>query len=93
MLCHDLFCLLENQGFRVTNGAGRGPEEWIRGPGGGTSGGTWVDITATNGSRTVRIQTIDTLADGVTPTAREAAAAERIRKAFPNDELILVPKS
>jgi filamentous hemagglutinin len=51
-----------------------------------------VDITATNGTSTVRIQTIDTLADGVTPTAAEAAAAARIEAAFPKDELILVPK-
>jgi filamentous hemagglutinin len=39
-----------------------------------------------------RVQTIDTLADGVTPTQAEAAARDRIRAAFPNDELILIPK-
>ncbi len=38
------------------------------------------------------IQTISTLKDGITPTAAERAAAERIRAAFPNDELCLVPK-
>ena len=83
---------LENQGFRVTNGAGRGPEQWIRGPGGGTLGGTWVDMTATNGTTTIRVQTITTLADGITPTESEAAAAARIRAAFPNDRLWLIPK-
>lgn len=74
-------------------GGGLGPEEYIAGPGGGSKGGSYVDITATapNG-RTVRIQTVTTRADGVTPTASEAAAAARIRAAFPNDKLILVPK-
>jgi hypothetical protein len=58
------------------------------------AGGTFVDITgrAADG-RTVRIQTIDTLPDGITPTAREAAAAARIRAVFPRDELRLIPKS
>lgn len=59
---------------------------------GDVRGGTYVDITLTNGTLTMRIQTIDTLADGLTPTLREAAAAARIRAAFPNDPLILVPK-
>ena len=73
-------------------GAGRSSEEWIPGPGGGTKGGTFVDITATDGTSTLRIQTVSTLSDGVTPTATEAAAAARIRTNFPNDELILFPK-
>ena len=83
---------LESQGFRITGGAGRASEELIRGPGGGTLGGTWVDITATDGVRTIRVQTYTTMADGITPTASEAAAAERIRAAFPNDRLCLIPK-
>jgi hypothetical protein len=91
-LNHRLATDLETRGFRVTGGAGRGPEEWIRGPGGGARGGSWVDITATNGTQTTRIQTVTTLADGVTPTASEAAAAARIRAQFPNDTLILVSK-
>lgn len=81
------------QGYRVINGAGRGPEQWIPGPDGGTRGGTWVDITIKNPDGTfTRIQTIDTLADGVTPTVREAAAANRIQARFPNDTLILIAK-
>lgn len=82
----------EAQGFRVVGGAGRASEEWIPGVGGSTRGGTFVDLTVTDGTSTIRIQTVDTLADGVTPTAREAAAAARISAAFPNDQLILVPK-
>ena len=78
--------------FTVIHGGGL-PEEYIRGPGPGTQGSTFVDITAVNNETgaTTRIQTIDTLADG-SPTAREAAAAARIRDAFPNDRLILIPK-
>jgi filamentous hemagglutinin len=83
---------LENQGYNITGGAGRGSDEYIPGAGPGTRGGTFVDVTASNESKTIRIQTIDTLADGVTPTLAEAAAAARIRAAFPNDELRLIPK-
>jgi RHS repeat-associated protein len=82
---------LENNGYTVTNGAGRAPEEWIPAPDGGTKGGTYVDITATRGGQVVRIQTTDTLNDG-TPTPREIAAAGRIRVAFPADTLLLIPK-
>jgi filamentous hemagglutinin len=84
---------LENQGYKIIGGAGRESEEWFAAPTGGTKGGTFVDVTAraSDGS-IVRVQTIDTLADGVTPTANEAAAAARIRARFPNDRLILVPK-
>jgi hypothetical protein len=83
---------LESKGYTVTGGAGRAAEEWIPGPGGGTEGGRFVDITAKKGAETVRIQTVTTLADGVTPTPEEAAAAARIRARYPNDKLILIPK-
>jgi RHS repeat-associated protein len=91
-LNHQLATALEQGGFRVTHGAGRGSEEWIRGTGPGATGGTWVDIRATNGTRTIRIQTITTQADGFTPIPSEAAAAARIRAKFPNDELWVIPK-
>ncbi len=81
----------EFPGCRV-RGDARSSEEWIPGPGGGKDGGTFVDITVTRGSRTIRVQTIDTFGDGVTPTPREAAAAARIRAQFPGDELRLIPK-
>ena len=84
---------LESRGFKVTGGGGRLPEEHLPGPGGGTKGGTFVDITAVRDGRTVRVQTIDTRADGVTPTAREAAAAARIRaQQQPRDHTVLIPK-
>jgi hypothetical protein len=80
-------------GYEITNGAAE-DEEYIRGSGPGTQGGTFVDITAVNKEtkEILRIQTVDTLADGVTPTPREQEAAARIRQARPNDELILIPK-
>jgi hypothetical protein len=73
---------------------GQKDEEYIPGDGPGIQGGTFVDITAVNKltGKTLRIQTVDTPADGVTPTPREQEAAARIRKARPNDELILIPK-
>jgi hypothetical protein len=85
---------LKKEGLRVTNGDDEGPEEYIPGEGPGSKGSTYVDLTAED-PRTglkVRVQTIDTLADGVTPTKREKAAIYRIQKAFPNDELRIVPK-
>jgi hypothetical protein len=91
-LNHRLATDLESRGFQVTGGAGRAAEEWIPGPGGGARGGTWVDVTATNSTQTIRIQTVTTLPDGVTLAPAEAAAAARIRAAFPNDQLILVSK-
>lgn len=81
---------LIDEGYAITGGGGRAAEEFIRGTGGLSN--TFVDITAVRGSSVIRIQTITTLADGVTPTASEAAAAARIRAAFPNDVLILIPK-
>jgi hypothetical protein len=84
---------LRRKGFTITHGGNQRPEEYIRGPGPGTLGGTFVDLTAVNRETgaVMRVQTIDTLSDG-RPTPREAAAADRIRARFPNDELILIPK-
>ena len=84
---------LRGKGYIITGGGGERPEEYIRGAGPGTRGSIYVDITAVNKETgaTIRVQTIDTLADG-SPTQREAAAAARIRAAFPNDTLTLVPK-
>jgi hypothetical protein len=84
---------LKEEGFIITGGGGEAPEEYIRGAGPGTRGSIFVDITAINKETgaVTRVQTIDTLADG-SPTPREAATAARIRAAYPNDTLILVPK-
>lgn len=89
----ELAAQLEARGFTVIYGGGSRSEEYIAGEGPGTLGGTYVDITATNSKTgaTIRVQTVDTLADG-TPTPREEDAAARIRKKFPNDTLFLIPK-
>jgi hypothetical protein len=78
---------LEDQGFKITGGGGKEQEEYIEGEGPGTKGGTFVDITAVNETtgKTVRVQTVDTLADGITPTPREQAAIARIRNTYPNE--------
>jgi RHS repeat-associated protein len=84
---------LESRGFTVTGGGGRFPEEHLKGPGGGRKGGTFVDVTAVRDGKTVRVQTIDTRADGVTPTTREANAATRIRaQQQRGDHTVLIPK-
>lgn len=84
--------VLKNSGYTVTQGAGRGPEEAIKSPDGTMKGGAYVDITATKDGKSIRIQTVDTLADGKTPTPREQANAAKIRAAHPDDTLILIPK-
>jgi len=63
---------LEGRGFTITGGGGKLPEEYMRPPGGGPSGGTFVDVTAVRDGRTVRVQTVDTRTDGITPSTREA---------------------
>ena len=83
---------LKSRGFEITGGGGVQPEEYIRGPSGGRKGSAFPDITATKGGRTIRINTVDTLKDGVTPTARERRNANRIRSLQPSDHLLLIPK-
>jgi RHS repeat-associated protein len=89
----DIAGEMERRGWEVTNGGGRFPEEYIRGAGGGTKGSSYPDITAQKNGRTLRINTIDTLTDGVTPSPRETMNAQRIRNQKPTDHLLLIPKS
>ena len=91
---------LEDRGWKITGGGGkltasgdRLPEEHLPSKAGGRKGGNFVDITATKDGKVLRINTIDTKADGVTPTKREASAAASIRsKLEPGEHLILIPK-
>jgi hypothetical protein len=76
----------ENQGWKVTGGAGRASEEFIDGP----KGVAYADITLTKGGKTLRIQTA-TMKNGKLE-ASEVVKAQKIRAAFPNDELIIVSK-
>jgi hypothetical protein len=83
---------MESRGWAITHGGGRFPEEYLPGPGGGRLGSSFVDITAVKNGRTLRVNTVDTYANGITPTKREAANALRIRSQTPGDHLLLVPK-
>jgi hypothetical protein len=83
---------LQTRGWKINWGGGMFPEEWVANSV-GPRRGAFVDLTATKSGRTLRVQTIDTLADGVTPTLRESANAALIRaNTPPSDHLILVPK-
>lgn len=89
---------LENRGWTVTN-IGR-KEEYIPGASGGTKGSVWIDITAKKTvwgtPRTLRVQTIDTMPNKMTPTLREADNAARgrelLRSRGDNPHIILIPK-
>ena len=75
---------LENRGYNIIGGGGRVKEEFLRPLGGGRRGGSFVDITASHPKYgTLRINTVDTLKNGITPTARELRNAARIRKQRP----------
>jgi hypothetical protein len=84
---------LEQHGWEITGGGGRAPETFLPGAGPGTKGGNFTDITAVRNGEVLHVNTVSTLADGVTPTAQEAAAAAAIRaKLGAGEKLILVPK-
>jgi RHS repeat-associated protein len=83
---------MEKRGWTITGGGNRFPEEYLSGAGGGRICSSFPDITAIKDGRTLRINTIDTRADGVTPTTREATNAARIRSQTPGDHLLLIPK-
>ena len=87
----DVAGKLENKGWEITGGGGKQAEEYIPGAA-GRKGSSYPDITATKNGETLRVNTVDTRANGVTPTTREANNAARIRSQTPNDTLILVPK-
>jgi len=82
---------MESRGWTVTRGGGRGPEEYLPGPGGARRGSSYPDITATKNGKTLRVNTVDTYADRVTPTTREATNAARIRTQT-GEHLLLIPK-
>jgi hypothetical protein len=88
----DVATEMQDRGWRITRGGNRFAEEYLPGPGGSRKGSSFPDITATKNGRTIRINTIDTRANGITPTTREANNAARIRSQRPRDHLLLVPK-
>jgi hypothetical protein len=84
-------CRLEERGWAITGGGGRRPEEYLPGPGGARKGSSYPDIAAEKDGRILRLNTVDTRVDGVTPTSREAENASRIRRQT-GEHLLLVPK-
>ena len=86
----DIATVLENDGWLITGGGQRMSEEYLPAANGGRRGGNYVDITATKDGVTVRINTVDTYADG-TPTKREALAASKI-EAKTGDSVIMIEK-
>jgi hypothetical protein len=83
---------MEGRGGTITGGGNRLPEEYLPGPGGKRTGSSFPDITATKNGKTLRVNTVDTKRDGVTPTSREDKNAKRIRLQTPGDHLLIVPK-
>jgi RHS repeat-associated protein len=88
----DVATEMEKRGWEITGGGNRLPEEYLPGPGGGCKGSSFPDITATKNGRTLRVNTVDTRVDGVTPSTREATNAARIRSQTRGDHLLLIPK-
>ncbi len=90
----DVASAMEGRGWTITHGGGPSrnlKEEFLPGPGGGRKGSSYPDISATKDGKTLRVNTIDTRADGVTPTTREATNAARIRSQT-SEHLLLIPK-
>ena len=83
---------MERRGYEIVRGGGRHSEEYLPGPGGARKGSSFVDITGIKNGRTVRVNTVDTRFDGITPSARELRNAARIRAQTPGDHLVLIPK-
>ena len=91
----DIATKLESRGYKIEFGGQRGfKEEYLRPLNGGRKVGSYLDITATHPNYpTLRINTIDVLKDGITPTARELRNAIRIRTQIaPGEHLLLIPK-
>ncbi len=82
---------MEKRGWAITHGGGRGPEEYLPGPGGARRGSSYPDITATKNGKTLRVNTVDTRADGITLTTREARNAARIRSQT-GEHVLTIPK-
>lgn len=83
---------LKGEGYEITGGGGLTKEEYLPSLDGGRKGSNYVDITATKNGETIRINTVDTYANG-TPTTREQNAAQMINSKTPNDRnIILIPK-
>ena len=90
----DIALELKDRGYQITGGGGLKKEEYLRPLGGGQKGGSYLDITAYHPKYGIlRINTVDVLKDGITPTSRELKNAARIRTQInPGEKLLLIPK-
>ncbi|MFA4868965.1 MAG: hypothetical protein WC623_12235 [Pedobacter sp.] len=82
---------MEKRGYTVTNGAGRGPEGYLKPIDGGRKGGSYPDITAVKDGRVLRVNTVDLDKSGII-TSREFINAARIRLQKPTEHLMLIKK-
>ena len=86
---------LRRRGWDIIGGSGL-PEEYIRSASGARRGSSYADITAQKEGKTLRINTVDTLVDGVTPSARERRNAQRMRENLrsrgEDAHVLLIPK-
>jgi hypothetical protein len=82
---------MRDRGIDIESGGDLGFEKLIEGPGGTAQGGAYADIVGIRNGRPLYVNTVDTLADGITPTADEFAKAANIRQ-LTGGHVILVPK-
>jgi hypothetical protein len=85
---------LKTRGWSVTHGGGQGKkEEYLPGPNGSRRGSNYPDITATKNGKTLRINTVDTRANGQM-TTREAKNLNSIRQktSGKGSKTIAIPK-
>jgi hypothetical protein len=84
---------LESRGWTIIGGGGKVKEEYLPGPNGGRKGSNWVDITAQKNGKTLRVNTVDTRANGQI-TNREANAAHSIiqKTSGKGSKFIAIPK-
>jgi hypothetical protein len=82
---------MRDRGWEIESGGDLGFEKLIPGPNGGPRGGAYADIVGIKNGQRLYVQTVDTLADGITPTPDEIAAANNIR-ALTGGHVLLIPK-
>lgn len=85
---------LEARSYDIIGGGGKFSEEYLKPLTIGRKGGSFLDITAKHPEYGVlRINTVDMMKDGITPTSRELINAARIRTQIaPGEHLLLIPK-
>lgn len=79
------------KGWELISGGGS-KEILIKHPVTGAKGGAYGDIVLKKNGQRMIINTVDTYADGLTPTVREAAAGVKIQNLQPNAQFTMIPK-